>query len=107
MRTGWLNWGVRLSPPPTEPLAQSRKALQAQTVRQRQLVDLRKQEANTAKQSRAGQRFVDVWQNPYSAPVIPCSARFSSLFFQFNSLFCCVGNLPSNPLEYMAFCRGF
>jgi transposase len=35
--------GIRLNPPRTEPLAQARKALQAQTVRRRQLVDLRKQ----------------------------------------------------------------
>jgi transposase len=43
--------GVRLSPPPTEPLAQSRKAVQAQTVRRQQLVDLRKQEQTRLKQT--------------------------------------------------------
>ena len=37
--------GARLKRPPTEPLAASRRALQAQTVRRRQLVDLRKQAA--------------------------------------------------------------
>ena len=36
--------GVRLTPPSTEPPSKASKALQAQTVRRRQLVDLRKQE---------------------------------------------------------------
>ena len=43
--------GIRLNPPRTEPLAQARKALQAQTVRRRQLVDLRKQEDTRLKQT--------------------------------------------------------
>jgi transposase len=43
--------GFRLNPPRTVPLAQSRRALQAQTVRRRQLVDLRKQEETRLKQS--------------------------------------------------------
>ncbi|MFN8830478.1 MAG: IS110 family transposase [Labrys sp. (in: a-proteobacteria)] len=43
--------GARLNPPPTEPLASSRRALQAQTVRRRQLVDLRKQEDTRLKQT--------------------------------------------------------
>ena len=43
--------GVRLNPPQTEPLAASRRALQAQTVRRRQLVDLRKQEDTRLKQT--------------------------------------------------------
>jgi transposase len=43
--------GARLNPPQTEPLAPSRRALQAQTVRRRQLVDLRKQEDTRLKQT--------------------------------------------------------
>ena len=36
--------GARLNPPQIQPLAASRRALQAKTVRRRQLVDLQKQE---------------------------------------------------------------
>lgn len=43
--------GARLNPPPTTPLAPARKALQAQTTRRRQLVDLRKQEDTRLKQT--------------------------------------------------------
>ena len=44
-------FGARLNPPQTEPLAASRKALLAQAVRRRQLVDLRKQEDTRLKQT--------------------------------------------------------
>ena len=43
--------GARLNPPQTQPLASSRRALQAKTVRRRQLVDLRKQEDTRLKQT--------------------------------------------------------
>jgi transposase len=43
--------GARLNPPHTEPLAPSRKALQALTIRRRQLVGLRKQEDTRLKQT--------------------------------------------------------
>lgn len=43
--------GARLRPPPTEPLAAARRALQAQATRRRQLVELRKQEATRLQQT--------------------------------------------------------
>jgi transposase len=52
--------GFRLNPPRTVPLAQSRRALQAQTVRRRQLVDMRKQEETRLKQTADADVRVDI-----------------------------------------------
>ncbi len=52
--------GSRLHPPPTEPLAVSRRALQAQATRRRQLVEMRKQEATRLQQTADAEARADI-----------------------------------------------
>jgi transposase len=52
--------GARLRPAPTEPLAASRRALQAQATRRRQLVGMRKQEATRLQQTADAEARADI-----------------------------------------------
>lgn len=52
--------GARLRPAPTEPLAASRRALQAQATRRRQLVELRKQEVTRLQQTADAEARADI-----------------------------------------------
>ena len=52
--------GARLRPAPTQPLAATRRALQAQATRRRQLVDIRKQEATRLHQTADKQARADI-----------------------------------------------
>jgi len=52
--------GSRLRPAPTEPLAASRRALQAQATRRRQLVEMRKQEATRLQQTADAEARADI-----------------------------------------------
>lgn len=53
-------FGARLRPAPTEPLAASRRALQAQATRRRQLVEMRKQEATRLQQTADPETRADI-----------------------------------------------
>jgi transposase len=53
-------FGARLQPAPTEPLAASRRALQAQATRRRQLVEMRRQEAMRLQQTADAEAREDI-----------------------------------------------
>lgn len=53
-------FGARLRPAPAEPLAASRRALQAQATRRRQLVELRKQEVTRLQQTADAEARADI-----------------------------------------------